>query len=70
MWLSWCLKRHEPPGLAWSERSLTERTVRRDGEDPFDFAVDMGPNARTRLLRDQFIAGYPDCDLRRHLDSV
>ena len=30
----------------------------------------MGPNARTRQIRDRFIAGHPSCDLRRHLDGV
>ena len=30
----------------------------------------MGPNARLRLIRDHFIASHPNCDLRRHLDSV
>ena len=29
----------------------------------------MGPNARTCLICDRFIAGHPDCDLRL-LDSV
>ena len=30
----------------------------------------MGPNARTRLICDWFIAGHPNCALRRHLDRV
>ena len=30
----------------------------------------MGQTARLRLIRDRFIAGYSNCDLRRHLDSV
>ena len=30
----------------------------------------MGPNARTRLIRDRFIDGHPNCDLWQHLDSV
>ena len=69
------------PGRLADYRRQFERTVRWDGADPSDFAValetiavkafgDMGPNARTRLIRDQFIVGHPDCDLRRHLDSV
>ena len=31
---------------------------------------DMGQTARLRLIRDRFIAGHDNCDLRRHLDSV
>ena len=31
---------------------------------------DMGQTARLRLIRDRFIAGHGNCDLRRHLDSV
>ena len=31
---------------------------------------DMGQIARLRLIRDRFIAGHSNCDLRRHLDSV
>ena len=30
----------------------------------------MGQTARLRLIRDRFIAGHSNCDLRRHLDSV
>ena len=30
----------------------------------------MGQTARLRLIRDIFIAGHSNCDLRRHLDSV
>ena len=30
----------------------------------------MGQTARLRLIRDRFIAGHNNCDLRRHLDSV
>ena len=30
----------------------------------------MGHTARLRLIRDRFIAGHSNCDLRRHLDSV
>ena len=53
-----------------------ENTVRQDGEDPSKFAValetlavmafgDMGPNARTRIICDWFIAGHPNSALRR-----
>ena len=31
---------------------------------------DMGRTAQLRLIRDRFIAGHSNCDLRRHLDSV
>ena len=31
---------------------------------------DMGRTAQSRLIRDRFIAGHSNCDLRRHLDSV
>ena len=30
----------------------------------------MGQTACLRLIRDRFIAGHSNCDLRRHLDSV
>ena len=30
----------------------------------------MGQTGRLRLIRDRFIAGHSNCDLRRHLDSV
>ena len=30
----------------------------------------MGQTARLRLIRDRFIAGHSNCDLRRHLDRV
>ena len=59
-------------------RRQFERTV---GEDPAIFATaletlgvkafgDMGQMARLRLIRDQFIAGHRNYDLRRHSDSV
>ena len=31
---------------------------------------DMRQMARLRLIRDRFMAGHDNCDLRRHLDSV
>ena len=54
------------------------RTV---GEDPAIFATaletlaakafgDMGRTAQLRLIRDRFIAGHSNCDLRPYLDSV
>ena len=55
-----------------------ERTVRRDGEDPSIFAIEletlavkvfghMGPSERVRMIRDQFVTGHWDCDLWWHL---
>ena len=32
--------------------------------------VNMGQTARLRLIRDRFIAGHENCDLRRYLDCV
>ena len=57
------------------------RTTRKVGEDPAIFVTaletlavkafgDMGQTGRLRLIRDRFIAGHDNCDLRRHLDSV
>ena len=62
-------------------RRQFKRTTRTIGEDPAIFATaletlsvkafgDMGQTARLRLIRDRFIAGHSNCDLRRHLDSV
>ena len=69
------------PGLLANDRRQFERTTRTVGEDPAIFATalatlavkafgDMGQTARLRLIRDRFIAGHGNCDLRRHLDSV
>ena len=57
------------------------KTVRKRGEDPSNFAItletlavkafgNMGQTARLRLIRDRFIAGHESCDLRRYLDCV
>ena len=62
-------------------RRQFERTTRTIREDPAIFATaletldvkafgDMGQTARLQLIRDGFIAGHGNCDLRRHLDSV
>ena len=60
-----------PRRLADYRRQL-ERTTRQEGEDPSIFAIaletptafgDMGPNARLRLIQDQFIAGHEHCAL-------
>ena len=58
-----------------------DKTVRKPGEDPSNFAItletlavtafgDMGQTARLRLIRHRFIAGHGSCDLRRYLDCV
>ena len=69
------------PGRLADYRRKHERTTRTVGEDPAIFATaletlavkafgDMGQTARLLLIRDRFIAGHSNCDLRRHLDSV
>ena len=69
------------PGRLADYRRHFERTTTSVGEDPAIFATaletlavkafgDMGQTARLRLIRDRFIAGHSNCDLRRHLDSV
>ena len=69
------------PGRLADYRRQFERTTRTIGEDPAIFVTaletlavkafgDMGQTARLRLIRDRFIAGHSNCDLRRHLDSV
>ena len=69
------------PGRLADYQRQFERTTRTVGEDPAIFATaletlavkafgDMGQTARLRLIRDRFIAGHSNCDLRRHLDSV
>ena len=67
------------PGRLANYRREFDRTVRRKGEDPSNFAIEtlavkafgnMGQTARLRLIRDRFIAGHESCDLRRYLDCV
>ena len=69
------------PGRLANCRREYDRTVRKPGEDPSNFAItletlavkafgDMGQTARLRLIRDRFIAGHGSCDLRRYLDCV
>ena len=69
------------PGRLADYRRQFEKTTRIVGEDPAIFAAaletlavkafgDMGRTAQLRLIRDRFIAGHSNCDLRRHLDSV
>ena len=69
------------PGRLADYRRQFEKTTRTVGEDPAIFATaletlavnafgDMGWTAQLRLIRDRFIAGHSNCELRRHLDSV
>ena len=69
------------PGRLADYRRQFKRTIRTTGEDPANFATaletlavkafgDMGQTARLRLIRDRFIAGHSNCDLRWHLDSA
>ena len=68
------------PGRLADYRRKFERTVRRDGEDPSIFAIelgtlafrafgDMGPSARVRMIWDRFVTGHWASDLRRHADQ-
>ena len=72
---------HGSPGRLADYRRQFERTTRKVGEDPTIFAMAletltvkafryMGQTGRLRLIRDIFIAGHDNCELRRHLDSV
>ena len=69
------------PGRLANYRREFDKTVRKPGEDPSNFAIsletlavkafdDMGQTARLRLIRDRFIAGHGSCDLRRYMDCV
>ena len=69
------------PGRLANYRREFDKTVREMGEDPSNFAIkletlavkafgNMGQVARLRLIRDRFIAGHANCDLRRYLDCV
>ena len=66
--------------VGWRPINL-RRNPRKEGEDPFIFAIaldtlavkafgDMGHIARLRFICDLFIAGHDSCALRQHLDSV
>ena len=69
------------PGRLANYRREFDKTVRKPGEDPSNFAItletlavkafgNMGQTARLRLIRDRFIAGHESCDLRHYLDCV
>ena len=64
------------PGRLANYRREFDKTVRKSGEDPSNFAIaletlavkafgDMGQAARLRLIRDRFIVGHGNCELRR-----
>ena len=67
------------PGRLADYRRQFEKTTRTENLAIFATALetlavkafgDMGQTAQLRLIRDRFIAGHGNCDLRRHLDSV
>ena len=69
------------PGRLANYRREFDKTVRKMEEDPSNFAIkletlavkgfgNMGQVARLRLIRDRFIAGHANCELRRYLDCV
>ena len=69
------------PGRLANYRREFDKTVRKMGEDPSNFAItletlavkafgNMGQTARLRLIHDRFIAGDENCDLRCYLDCV
>ena len=69
------------PGRVANYRREFDKTVRKRGEDPSNFAItletlavkafgNMSQTARLRLIRDRFIAGHESCDLRHYLDCV
>ena len=69
------------PGRLANYRREFDKTIQKMGEDPSNFAIkletlavkafgNMGQIARLRLIRDRFIAGHENCDLRRYLDCV
>ena len=69
------------PGRLANYRREFDKTVRKPGEDPSNFAItletlavkafgDMGQTALLRLICDRFIASHENCELRRHLDCL
>ena len=69
------------PGRLANYRREFDKTVRKPGEDPSNFAItletlavkafgNMGQTAHLRLIRDRFIVGHESCDLRRYMDCV
>ena len=75
------LPHYGSPGTLANYRREFDKTVRKPGEDPSNFAIaletlavkafgDMGQAACLRLIRDRFIAGHGSCELRQYLDCV
>ena len=69
------------PGRLANYRREFDKTGRKRGEDPSNFAItletlavkafgNMSQTTRLRLIRDRFITGHESCDLRRYLDCV
>ena len=72
---------YRSPGRLANYRREFDKTVRKSGEDPSNFAIaletlavkafgDMGQAAPLRSIRDRFLAGHGNCELRRYLDCV
>ena len=72
---------YNSPGILAIFRRKFDNVSHREGEDPASFVTEIeiltvrgfgevGPKARTRMVRDRFILGQRNCELRRHLDSV
>ena len=72
---------YNSPGRLAVFRRKFDSVARREGEDTACFATeleilvvrgfgDIGPQARTRMVRDRFISEQQSCGLRRHLDTV
>ena len=72
---------YNSPGRLAVFRKKFDSVARRDEMNPAVFATeleilavwgfgDVGPHARTRMVRDRFISEQQSCGLRRHLDSV
>ena len=69
------------PGRLAEYKRQFQRVVRRSGDDPSIFAIELETLARMasmdidfkiqlQIVRDCFIDGQADCALRRHLDSL
>ena len=64
------------PGRLANYRQEFDKTLRKPGEDPSNFAIALETLAVTefgdmgRLIRARFIAGHGICELRRYLDCV
>ena len=63
-WTDALSSHYESPGRLANYRREFDRTVRKMGEDPSNFAITF------QFFDDRFIAGHENCDLRRYLDCV